>query len=174
MSVIIIYRPQIIAISRLYAYAGQILYCSLPSGLRTICSVNLRSIKDWPDGERPRERLARAGARALSDAELLAVMLGHGTQGQSAVDLARLLLVRFGSIRGILNARPALLESIRGMGPGKAGRLIAIGETCCRYFEERNQHYKKNPQKAGNKIWGKELVEPVFSISNNCKNPKWR
>jgi DNA repair protein RadC len=99
--------------------------------------VNLRSIKDWPDGERPRERLARAGARSLSDAELLAIMLGHGTRGQSAVDLARMLLVRFGSIRGILNARPALLESIRGMGPGKAGRLIAIGETCCRYFEER-------------------------------------
>lgn len=44
----------------------------------------------------------------------------------------------------------------------------------CRYFEERNQHYKKNPQKAGNKIWGKELVTPVFSTSNNCKDPKWR
>ena len=43
-----------------------------------------------------------------------------------------------------------------------------------RYFEERNQNYKENPKKAGNKIWGKELVEPVFQASNNCKDPKWR
>jgi len=86
--------------------------------------VNLRSIKDWPSGERPRERLARTGARSLSDAELLAVMLGHGARGQSAVDLARLLLVRFGGIRGILNARPAMLESIRGMGQARPASLL--------------------------------------------------
>ncbi len=43
-----------------------------------------------------------------------------------------------------------------------------------RYFEERNENYKKNPKRAGNKIWGKELVEPVFTESNNCKNSKWR
>jgi len=43
-----------------------------------------------------------------------------------------------------------------------------------RYFEERNQNYKENPKKAGNEIWGKELVEPVFQASNNCKDPKWR
>jgi len=43
-----------------------------------------------------------------------------------------------------------------------------------RYFEERNQNYKENPKKAGNKIWGKELIEPVFQESNNCKDPKWR
>jgi len=47
---------------------------------------------------------------------------------------------------------------------------IAIG----RYFEERNQNYKENQKKAGNRIWGKELVEPVFQESNNCKDPKWR
>jgi hypothetical protein len=43
-----------------------------------------------------------------------------------------------------------------------------------RYFEERNQNYKENPKKAGKKIWGKELVKPVFQASNNCKDPKWR
>lgn len=43
-----------------------------------------------------------------------------------------------------------------------------------RYFEERNQSYKENPKKAGNKIWGKELIEPVFQESNNCKDPRWR
>jgi len=40
------------------------------------------------------------------------------------------------------------------------------------YFKERNENYKKNPKRAGNKIWGKELVEPVFTESNNCKNSK--
>jgi hypothetical protein len=43
-----------------------------------------------------------------------------------------------------------------------------------RYFEERNEAYQRNPRRAGNKIWGKELVDPCFSPSNNCKNPNWR
>ena len=43
-----------------------------------------------------------------------------------------------------------------------------------RYFKERNQNFKENPKKAGNKIWGNELVVPVFKESNNCKDPKWR
>ena len=42
------------------------------------------------------------------------------------------------------------------------------------YFKERNENFKKNPKRAGNKIWGKELVEPVFSESNNCKKSRWR
>lgn len=43
-----------------------------------------------------------------------------------------------------------------------------------RYFEERNENYKKKTKRAGNKIWGKELVEPVFTENNNCKSSKWR
>ncbi len=43
-----------------------------------------------------------------------------------------------------------------------------------RYIEERNEHYKKNPQRAGDKIWGKEIVIPKFNPGNNCKDPKWR
>jgi hypothetical protein len=43
-----------------------------------------------------------------------------------------------------------------------------------RYVEERNQHYRENPRRAGNKIWGKELVEPCFTPNNNCKDPNWR
>jgi hypothetical protein len=42
------------------------------------------------------------------------------------------------------------------------------------YFQGRNENFRKNPQKAGNKIWGKELVIPVFNESKNCKDPKWR
>ena len=47
-------------------------------------------------------------------------------------------------------------------------------EAIDRHFEERNEHYRRNPARAGKKIWGKELVEPYFSPSNNCKDPKWR
>jgi len=43
-----------------------------------------------------------------------------------------------------------------------------------RYYEERNLYFQNNPRKAGNKIWGKEVVAPVFQESNNCKNPQWR
>jgi hypothetical protein len=43
-----------------------------------------------------------------------------------------------------------------------------------RYFAERNMHFRTNPRRAGNKIWGKERVKPVFSEDNNCKDPKWR
>ena len=56
-------------------------------------------INQWPVGERPRERLLELGAPALSDAELMAVVLGSGTGGASALDIARELLTRFGSLR---------------------------------------------------------------------------
>ena len=62
------------------------------------------SIRDWPEGERPREKLLSRGAEALSDAELLAIFLRVGVRGKSAVDLARDLLTQFGSLRGLLAA----------------------------------------------------------------------
>ena len=42
------------------------------------------------------------------------------------------------------------------------------------YFQKRNEDFKKNPQKAGKKIWGKEKVKPVFDETNNCKDKSWR
>lgn len=60
------------------------------------------AIKDWPARERPRERLLAHGARSLSDAELMAIFLRTGVSGKSAVDLARELLDRFGSLRQLL------------------------------------------------------------------------
>ncbi len=95
------------------------------------------TIKDWPTGEKPRERLSLAGARNLSDAELIAILLGRGTPGSSAVDLARTLLNRFGGIRGILNAHGNVLQTTHGVGPGKAAILNATRECCCRYLEEK-------------------------------------
>jgi len=94
-------------------------------------------IKDWPAGETPRERLTLAGAGNLSDAELIAILLGRGTLGFSAVDLARTLLSRFGGIRGILNAPGNALQATHGIGPGKAAILSAARECCSRYLDEK-------------------------------------
>jgi DNA repair protein RadC len=62
------------------------------------------TIRQWPLCERPREKLLERGAHALSDAELLAVLLGSGTRGGSAVELARSLISHFGSLRELLSA----------------------------------------------------------------------
>ena len=94
-------------------------------------------IKDWPASERPRERLAQSGPERLSDSELLAVLVGRGISGLSAVELARALLLRFGGVRGVLNASPAELSGQRGIGPGRAALLAAVRESCCRYMEEK-------------------------------------
>lgn len=95
------------------------------------------AIKHLPRSDRPRERLAAGGPGQLADAELLAVLLGRGVAGLSALDLARELLARFGGMRGVLNAGVGELQTQRGMGPGKAAALLAARECCCRYLQEK-------------------------------------
>jgi DNA repair protein RadC len=99
--------------------------------------MDLRTIREWPAGERPRERLLLSGPDHLSDAELLAILLGRGAPGVSAVDLARMLLARFGGIRGVLNAPGRSLQALHGIGPGKSAILLATRECCCRYLQEK-------------------------------------
>ena len=90
-------------------------------------------LHDWPAGERPRERLLRVGARALSEAELLAIWLRTGTRGGNAVDLARGLLGEFGSLRGLLCADVARLQAHRGIGPARCAELKAMLELARRH-----------------------------------------
>lgn len=97
----------------------------------------IRSIRDWPLADRPRERLAATGAAGLADAEILALVLGSGGPGLSAMDLARELLARFGGLRGVLNAGPAELRRVRGVGPHRAAQLAATRECCTRFFQAR-------------------------------------
>ncbi|MCC5795285.1 MAG: DNA repair protein RadC [Chromatiales bacterium] len=94
-------------------------------------------IRDWPAGERPRERLVQEGPGQLSDAELLAVLLGQGVRGLSAIEMARGLLLRFGGIRGVLNAGPGTLTELHGIGPVRAALLVAARECCWRYMGEK-------------------------------------
>ncbi len=60
-------------------------------------------IKDWPEGDRPREMLLEKGPEALSDAALLAIVLRTGRQGQSAIDLAREMMSKFGGLNGLMS-----------------------------------------------------------------------
>ena len=77
-------------------------------------------IHDWPEHERPREKLLARGAGSLSDAELLAIFLGSGTAGQDAVASARDLLLSQGSMRALLDLEPRALTQLRGIGPARA------------------------------------------------------
>lgn len=93
------------------------------------------SIRDWPDQERPRERLLRGGAAALSDAELLAVFIGSGGRGEDAVASGRALLASHGSLRDLLALGGDLLR-LPGIGPATTCRLLAALELGNRCLQE--------------------------------------
>lgn len=97
------------------------------------------AITDWPASERPREKLIELGAEALSDAELLAIFLRVGVTGKSAVDLARDLLGRFGSLNGIFAATEHELSQVHGIGVSKYVQLQAIFEMSRRALSEQLQ-----------------------------------
>ena len=129
-----------------------------------------RAIKEWPEDERPRERLMKLGADALSEAQLLAIVLatGEASSGQSALDLAMSLVRTFDGLRALDAASIAELCRIRGIGPAKATSIKAAlelgkrlsGEPVQRrlkvtspqdlvnYFQPRLQHLRKEVFKA--------------------------
>jgi DNA repair protein RadC len=85
-------------------------------------------IGDWPAGEGPRDKLLEKGADALSDAELLAVLLQTGYRGCSALDLARSLLVQYAGLDGVMRAQRASLLACSGIGSAKYAQLRAALE----------------------------------------------
>lgn len=109
------------------------------------------SIKDWPTQERPREKLARHGAQALSDAELLAIFLGSGVRGEDAVSRARRLLAEHGSLRALLQLASGLpARRVKGLGEVAACRLRAateLGSRCLHQVLERGNALS-DPQSA--------------------------
>lgn len=94
------------------------------------------TISNWPRGERPRERLQELGSAALSDAELLAVLLGTGVAGGTALDLAHELLQRFRSLRALLTATQTQACQVRGLGPARWSQLQAAVEIVRRNLRE--------------------------------------
>ena len=93
-------------------------------------------IPDWPEEERPRERLIKFGAESLSDTELLAIILRIGGKESTAIDLARHLLKNFGGFRGLDVKSVAELCRLKGIGPAKAAQIKAALEVGKRLFRE--------------------------------------
>src|SRR5688572_17874131 len=91
--------------------------------------------RGWPPSERPRERLLAAGPQALSDGELLAILLGTGVRGQPVAELARRLLAEWGGLTALLGGTATELARARGLGPARVARLLAALEIGRRYLE---------------------------------------
>ena len=94
-------------------------------------------ISDLPYDDRPRERLSMHGAEALSDAELLAILLGSGMRGKNAIQLGRELLR--GGKTELARRDTKQLAAFRGMGPAKAARIVATFELARRYASRQQE-----------------------------------
>ncbi|HXS04240.1 MAG TPA: DNA repair protein RadC [Rhodanobacter sp.] len=108
------------------------------------------SIRDWPEGERPREKLLARGSGALSDAELLAVLLGSGSRGKDAIALGRELLANAGGLAALLG-RPEQQIRAGGLGPAKHARIAAALELARRSLAEQLKEKPSlgNPRDSG-------------------------
>ncbi len=113
------------------------------------------SIANWPEAERPREKLLALGPRALSDAELLAIFLRIGCAGKSAVDLARELLQQYGGLRPLLESSQAEFCQGIGLGNAKYAQLQAVLEMARRHLSAS--------MKAGDLLTSPELVRQYLS-----------
>ncbi len=96
-------------------------------------------IPDWPENERPRERLINSGPESLSDAEILAILLRVGNHETTAIDLARKVIHDFGGFRGLDTRSVAELCEINGIGPAKAAQIKAAIELGKRLFLEKTK-----------------------------------
>ena len=85
-------------------------------------------LKDIPKDSRPREKLLARGPGALSDAELLALLVRTGLEGKNALQIGEELVQKFGGVAGLLHATPEEIKSIKGLGPAKTAELIAVLE----------------------------------------------
>ncbi len=95
------------------------------------------SIKQWPEQERPRERLLNQGAESLSDAELLAIFLRSGSKQHSAVELARILIQHFGHLNAVFDASLEDLSQFHGIAETKYSQLMAVKELGRRYLKQQ-------------------------------------
>lgn len=111
-------------------------------------------IREMPPGERPREKLAALGAAALTDAELLAILLRTGVEGANVVEVARQLIAKYGSLEALSRCSVQELSAIKGVGPAKGAQLAAAFGLGVRLVKER--------------FVGKKLTEPqdIYDLLN--------
>jgi DNA repair protein RadC len=125
------------------------------------------AIKDWPEGERPRERLLTHGAGVLSDAELLAVFLRTGSAGRSAIDIGRAALAHFGGLNALLSATVDRYSEVPGLGPTRYALFQAVVELARRALQEdvRRDTLLNSPDKVRQylRLWLGHLPHEVFA-----------
>ncbi len=135
------------------------------------------TMKQWPPGERPYERCRRHGPEALTDAELLAVLLRSGTRDKNSVDLARELLsvVPEKGLLGLVHLSAEQLRQIKGIGPVKAIQILALAELSRRMAMSGREEGKllNSPQAIG-EFYMEKLryckVEEIWCVYLNTKN----
>ena len=93
-------------------------------------------IKSWPEDDRPREKLLKKGARALSNSELLAILLRTGTNGSSAIDIARKVMKKFGTFRNMVHTDSRDWKEFKGLGSAKTAHIQAALEIGRRFRED--------------------------------------
>jgi DNA repair protein RadC len=143
--------------------------------------MRYQTIKDWPEEDRPREKLLNKGPQGLSETELLAIILrnGNASTGESAMDHARLLLNQFGGLKGIEEASVSELSTVKGVGPAKIAQVKACLEIArrignrkwktgepLRSAEDVYHHFREN--------LGREKRELFYVVLLNNKNRKIR
>ncbi|MCW5654564.1 DNA repair protein RadC [Hydrogenophaga sp.] len=104
--------------------------------------LHATGLKSLPSDTRPREKLLARGPSALSDAELLALLLRTGIQGKHVIQLAQELLDRFGGMAGLLHTGAEALRQIKGLGPAKRAEVVAVLELARRALAHR---LRENP-----------------------------
>lgn len=133
------------------------------------------SIKQWAHSERPREKLLERGATALSDAELLAILLRTGTRGQNAVEMARALLLQTGSLMKLMNMPFQELSQYKGLGLASFCQFAAVMEIGRRVLNEELQQMPilSSPQAVTDYLRlriGHERIEISLALFLNTQN----
>ena len=133
-------------------------------------------IKDQPVNERPRERLAAKGPGALSNAELIAILLRTGLKGANAVEVGQQLLHRFGSLQALARASIADLQKVKGIGRDKAVTLLAAFTLASKMAEELQDESPvlDNPEAVLRLLREKNLVKHVETLQVLLLNTRRR
>jgi DNA repair protein RadC len=133
-------------------------------------------IKDQPASERPRERLAASGADALSNAELIAILLRTGLKGMNAVEVGKQLLVRFGSLQELARTSVDDLRKVKGIGRDKAVTLVAAFALAHKMAKELQDESPllDNPENVVRLLRARNLVTDVETLQVLLLNTRRR
>jgi DNA repair protein RadC len=125
-------------------------------------------ITRWPKKERPRERLLQHGPQHLTEAELLGILIGKGTRKKTAIDLARELLDRYGSLQNLFSRSPSELTAVKGIGSAKAATLSSAFELVRRIQSQKNggkSSFKRSSDVANHYLpLMRDLRKEVFKV----------